>query len=695
MRAFAKALVVVALVYVCAVGAQTAAAATGQIGCDPLDPAVCLQPFPNDYFTVADPSTDTGRRVNFDVTAMPRNISGNPIRPDDWNRADGFSPGQELITKVPGLDTQQALQNTGAVPITDLARTYDPGQPVVVIDADTLQRHLIWTEVDANPADPANANLIIRPAVNWKEGGHYIVALRRLKDSSGNTIPAQAPFRVYRDRKPSSDPAVEARRPHMEDILMKLRQAGIGTRDLYLAWDFTVASERNLSERALFMRDQAFAALGDTNLADMQVQGSAPQYVVTGTTDYTPCGTDGCQSGESDQIAREVDGNFTVPCYLDTAGCPPGSRFAFVPGSSVPQPIPGNTMVANFKCLIPRSAVDGATVRAARPSLYGHGLLGSANEVTAGNVEAMANEHNFVFCATDWSGMSTQDLPNIASILADLSNFPSLADRAQQGFVNFMYLGRLMIHPAGFAADPAFRFVKNGLSQRVIDTRRLFYDGNSQGGIMGGSLTALAPDFNRAVLGVPGMNYSTLLRRSVDFDQYAVVLYQNYPNELERPLILSLMQMLWDRGEADGYAHHMTDDPYPNTPAHTVLLHEAFGDHQVANVATEVEARTIGASIRTPALDPGRHSSVEPYYGIPAIPSFPFAGSALVVWDSGSPTPPTTETPPRTGADPHSHPRNTAIARMQKNQFLRLNGKVVDVCGTSPCYANGYTGNGG
>ena len=27
--------------------------------CDFLDPAVCLQPWPNDYFTVADPSTDT------------------------------------------------------------------------------------------------------------------------------------------------------------------------------------------------------------------------------------------------------------------------------------------------------------------------------------------------------------------------------------------------------------------------------------------------------------------------------------------------------------------------------------------------------------------------------------------------------------------------------------------------------------
>ena len=38
---------------------------------------------------------------------------------------------------------------------------------------------------------------------------------------------------------------------------------------------------------------------------------------------------------------------------------------------------------------------------------------------------------------------------------------------------------------------------------------------------MGGALTAVAPDFNRAVLGVPGMNYSTLLQRSVDFDTYA------------------------------------------------------------------------------------------------------------------------------------------------------------------------------
>ena len=116
----------------------------------------------------------------------------------------------------------------------------------------------------------------------------------------------------------------------------------------------------------------------------------------------------------------------------------------------------------------------------------------------------MANEHGFVFCATDWTGMSTLDVPNVLALLQDLSRFPTLADRAQQGFVNFMYVGRWML--------------KRDWGDLDVDQSRLFYDGNSQGGIMGGALTALAPDFDRAVLGVPGMNYSTLLRRSVDFD---------------------------------------------------------------------------------------------------------------------------------------------------------------------------------
>ena len=171
----------------------------------------------------------------------------------------------------------------------------------------------------------------------------------------------------------------------------------------------------------------------------------------------------------------------------------------------------------------------------------------------------MANEHNFVFCATPWAGFSSDDVTHIVSVLGDFSGFNTVADRMQQGFLNMLLLGRAMIHPQGLSALPAFQ--KDG--QSVIDTTRLFYDGNSQGGIMGGGLTAVAPDFNRAALGVPGMNYSTLLQRSVDFDTYAAIITPSYPKEIWTQLWLGQIQLLWDRGEADGYAHHITTDPLP------------------------------------------------------------------------------------------------------------------------------------
>ena len=162
-----------------------------------------------------------------------------------------------------------------------------------------------------------------------------------------------------------------------------------------------------------------------------------------------------------------------------------------------------------------------------------------------------------MFCATDWAGFAEQDLGHIVAVMSDFSKFNTLADRMQQGFLNQMFLGRAMIHPQGLSTNAAFQ--KNG--QGVIDTRRLFFDGNSQGGIMGGALTALAPDFDRAVLGVPGMNYSTLLQRSVDFESFAPIIYGGYPKQLERQLWLSQIQLLWDRGESNGYAHHITSRP--------------------------------------------------------------------------------------------------------------------------------------
>ncbi|HEV3002003.1 MAG TPA: hypothetical protein VGW75_14770 [Solirubrobacteraceae bacterium] len=694
------------------------AAAPAAAQCDPLDPAVCLQPFPNDFFTEADPTTATGRRIALRDELMPKNRLGKPISAADFNHSDGFSPGQAIFTRVPGLDTLAAFRNSNLPPIDDPARSLDSDSPVVVIDARTLRRHLVWAEIDSNPADPADRNLFIRPAVNFEEGARYIVALRNLRDANGAKIPAGDAFARYRDGR-----ATDPRAAHMESLFAALKKAGVNRRQLFLAWDFTVASAQSTTNRMLSIRDRAFAQLGDTNLADQAVQGSSPTWAVNpdlpddAPTSEAPdeAAIDGVRDFPTGPLARQVRGKITVPCFLDTPGCAPGGQFRYLPGSDglVPLQLPGNTAVIDFTCNIPRHT---GTLR---PALYGHGLLGSQSEINQGQLKDLGAEHGFLFCATDWNGMAFKDIPTVLQILQDLSRFPALTDHVQQGFLGFLFLGRAMLHDDGILTDPAFAGVS-------VDRSALFYDGNSQGGIYGGALTAISPDVRRSVLGVPGMNYSTLLRRSVDFDTYAhgdfegseteLGLYDSYPNELERPLILALMQMLWDRSDPNGYAHHMTSDPLPNTPAHEVLLHVGFGDHQVADVTTEVEARTIGARVHMPLLEPGRERFRDrPYpdrplgplfYGVEPLGPLGYSatGSGVVFWDdgplrprgtgtAGTPPPPAANLPPREGHDPHEHPRRSPLARRQKSEFLRVDGRIVDVCG-GPCFADGYTGGG-
>jgi hypothetical protein len=668
-------------------------------GCDDLDPAACLLPFPNDQFTVPDSSTATGRRVMFNAFATPRNVAGLPIRTGGWHDNDGFSPGSMVLTLVPGLD----LRATWGIPdqLDDLSLSLAPDAPIVLLDADTGERHPFWSELDSHPDAAARRLLIVRPAVNLTEGHRYVVGLRDMRRADGSLIAAGDLFAAYRDGAPLAGDQ-EERRPSMERIFGDLAAAGVARNDLFLAWDFTVASERNLSERVLHMRDDAFAQLGDTDLADGVISGQAPGFEVTSVTPL-----------DDESTVRQVDGTITVPNYLtpqvEVALSPPLPADVLdqitgalpdpldgLAGEVLPVAVPGSrlnnqgglptqstiqpTVDVPFTCLLPRSGLDTP----ARPILYGHGLLGARNQVGGGTSEA--RKRGFAGCAVDWWGMSMPDLANVAITLLDVSNFPSFADRIQQGLVNMLYLARVFAHPEGFAAHPAFR---SDTGQPMVAPGEVWYRGDSQGGIMGGAFMALSPDVRRGVLGVPGMNYSTLLNRSVDWEgQYGEVFYLAYPDPIDRQIALALIQMLWDRAEANGYALHMTDDPLPNTPTHQVLLEVAFGDHQVTNVAAEVEGRTIGARLRVPTLANGLHWSNDPAFGFDTVAGgTDVPGSFLVYWHSPdrlNATPPSTNLPATAGRDPHSDPRTDFYAAEMERHFL-LTGTLLDTCGGAPC----------
>ena len=614
--------------------------------CDPLG-ARCLLPWPDDHLTVADPSTPTRRRLAIDPLSTPANASGVHIDVTDQDRGDGWSPGSTLMVEIPGLDP--AALPSLEKPETSLA----PDAPIVLVDATTGRRHPYWAELDAN-ADPGTAPLLlIHPAKNFLDGHHIVVGLRHLTTSDGTAVVPTPAFAAYRDGQRTTDPAFERRRPQMDETFAALARAGVVRSSLQLAWDFTVASTQSLTGRLVAMRDDAFAQLGD----------AAPTFTVDQVTD-SPRPT----------VRRQVQGTFQVPDYLTDGGAPGGRLVLDDHGLPQRQATP---FTAHYTCVLP----DAAASKPARMALYGHGLLGDQSEVTGRLTTKMSATYDIAYCATDWYGMSEDDVSTALGALSDLSAFARLPDRLHEGLLAFLFLGRLMTHHDGFSSNDAFRLD----GKPALKTDELYFDGNSQGAILGGALTAVAQDFTRAALGEAGMNYHLLLDRSVDFDEYALVLKPAYPARFDRITGLALAQLLWDRGETDGYANHVTTDPLPHTPRHTVLLYGAVGDHQVTEYSLRVEAATMGAAAHEPIAAPGRVVGTDPGWLLPRLDDAHRGGSAYYLWDTGSPSSPVTNTPSRQGHDPHDDTPSIPQLQKLKDGFWHPKGTAAEVCGGQPC----------
>ena len=102
--------------------------------CNPVDDGHCLLPFPSDFYTVEDPATATGRRVALPAEAMPVNIDGVVMRPDQWNELDGWSTLGEMLAWLPEASLE------GVVGWQDLEALDAPDVKTVVVDAATGER---------------------------------------------------------------------------------------------------------------------------------------------------------------------------------------------------------------------------------------------------------------------------------------------------------------------------------------------------------------------------------------------------------------------------------------------------------------------------------------------------------------------------------------------------------------------------
>ncbi|MCS6799593.1 MAG: hypothetical protein NZ898_13910 [Myxococcota bacterium] len=608
--------------------------------CDPIVPEVCAFPWPSAFYLRADATSPTGWRLRIPPVVLGTRGRGEPIGAGPVENRDGFSVNAAMLAQLPGA-VPDGLPNPSTI-----GRSVEPDSPTVVLDVDAGERvpHFVQIDDDRSNRLPGGGAIMIHAVRPLRNRHRHIVAIRGVRDRTGVLIEPSPAFRALRDGGSHPHPSVEARRAHFEELFARLSEAGIDRGTLQLAWDFRTASLEDDTGTLLAMRDDALGFVGP----------SGPAYSIANVEERPREG-----------VLRLIEGRMTVPIYL-TDGAAPGSTLVR-DASGRPQRM--GTAEFPFRVLVPEglsSAEPGALLQ------VGHGLFGSRLELD--RYRDYARRFRYVLFGVDWIGMSEEDAPGIAEMLAnaEIERFSILPDRTAQGIVNAVLAMRLM--RGRFASDPLVRDAGGPL----YDPSTAYYRGSSQGGIYGATYVSISPDVTRGVLDVAGQPYNLLLLRSVDFDPFYGLLRISLREGTRIVFVLNLVQQLWDRVDPGSFTRHLERDPLPGTPPHRALLTVAIGDHQVTPLGAHVMARAIGAPLVVPAP-----RSIWGISEVAPTDARPHEGSALVEFDFGLPPEPLGPEPLREGTDPHEGPRTLEAWARMTDRFLRT-GQVVHTC-DGPC----------
>ncbi|TDP61770.1 hypothetical protein [Bradymonas sediminis] len=622
-----------------------------QTNCDELQPAHCSLPWPSNQFLKPDEARATGFTLSFGAETLPASRRGTLTEPDNWRRLDGYGLGTPLLIHFEDLDISQMATEVA------IADSLKEDAPVVWLEVDgdgtVLRKIPYFVEFDtrAQVQDEADRLTFIRPGVILNEGMRYVVALRGLKDTSGAAIEPSEAFVKLRDGDTDADAVLKSRQERFDDIFAVLASEGIEKQDLTLAWDFVTASSDALHGSMLSIREQGFELAGE--------QG--PELVIKNVKENSET--------EHDHWWLEITGTFDSPRFMKDAliGSVPGAIFNFDEDGNH---APNGVHTQDFWLYIPHSARDASPHGLIQ---YGHGLLGKGSQTGGSHNGKIANDHKFIFFGTSLAGMSDEDVPRAANALSNMNAFSYLADRLHQGILEFLLLARSMRERLPTLPE----ITDKGI---VVNADELYYSGISQGGIFGGTYMALSTDITEGHLGVPGNNYSTLLHRSVDFNGYAEVMNNAYPNPADQVVGLQAYQLLWNQTDPVSYLRHISDEPFEGMPSHNALFVPAKGDYQVSVMTNEFAARSdIGIKLME-------------HYGhdvdlVEAQP-YPYTGSGVVLYDFGNAWPEPGNVPPAEEdglGDPHGKPRRVDAHNEQMIHFFRSGGEIIDVCNGAPC----------
>jgi hypothetical protein len=613
MRRFVLAL---GAVFACSDTAIEEAPLVVEEGCQPLlagtaadtvSQATCILPYPSDFHREGDRYVLRGK-------AKLHKTDGTIADPHDGYVTDGASTIPAIVATLPSVLSRDGLQGITADPTT----SQRPESTTVLIEADTGAFIAHYTDLHEDDDDGKHSGIVLRPLAPLKPRTRYVAALAGVKTAEGSAAPPAEGFRRMREKR--NDASFESR------VFAVLEKAGVARERLQLAWDFTTGSE-----------EHARADMGRVvELTRAWLASSTPAISVTSTAD--------------DRVELSIE----LPFFLGDEGG--RARLARDASGAVMQ----NGMTkADVLVVIPPAIRDG--VAPGRALAFGHGFFGGRGEAEGGPGRTISNRLGAVLFATDWRGMAKNDVVGIADTFSQTpERVGDFAERVHQAMANWIVVTHLV--KTRFADLPELRRKDGG---PLWDPTFVGYFGASQGHILGGTLSAIDTDIQRAVLNVGGGGFVHIMPRSGAFGAFALVLRSTFPDSLSRLLFTSMMQPALDRLDPLTFAPMLGD---------RALLQVGLGDNAVPCSAGFLHARAIGAKQMMPA--PQKIFGLEETTG-------GASGSTITLFDYHLENP--NDFPlPQSPNMLHDVLRTNEAALKQMDAFLKPDGVAVHPC-DGPC----------
>jgi hypothetical protein len=597
-----------------------------------------MVPWPSMTYAKADPTSATGFRLDLDPAAMPVNGSLTAVSPDPYNRWDGFSPAGFALAAFPN-----GVGSANLPPWSDPSQSLAADSPIVLLNVDTGERYPFFAEVDQNVTVPSEADLIIRPLVRLPGGARIAVGItNQVKDPNGSDLPVSDAFAAIRDGKSFDHPRFAALAARYPAIFTALATAGYDKSNLVLAWDYVTASDAFLTNDLSTMRTQALPAIGQFaenltfNGSAQPISGSDTYAIYYGTFTSPNFLTDGENTGSvtDSRINRDANGN----------------------------PLMEGTRQANYAAFIPACVATGQFPLPRPTVVFGHGLFGTGQSyVEEPFLQNIANTLCVNMVAGDFIGLTQRQLELALLAVNDMNLAGGISEMLGQSVIDFISLENLARGP--MSTSTMFQYQ----GTPVIDTTRIYYLGGSLGGIMGSVIMAYDNNLQRAVLAVPGGNWSLLFERSNAWFDLMGPAQGAYPDLNDYQINIALLAMAMEPYDPITTAKHLLQDPLLGNPVKNIAEWYTMGDCLVTNISTEEMARETGLTLMAP------NANTDVPYDLPPTMG-PLANGLVAFDDHPTPLPPTTNSPPPKDNGTHSGiNEKPAAVRFAQNYLLGSN----------------------